>query len=128
MLLSICFVLLCVSCKKMTIQDNLHGVWEGNSNGKALTFKFASDQRCIFSIRDDETGVVETVKGSYDIDFSKHPISLSVKSIPQLNYPLHTIIKFVGTDSISLAPFSPREKLRQITFNRKTNINLKRSK
>ena len=80
----------------------------------------------VLSFMNKESGSVEILNGNFEIDLSKKPISLSIKNIPQLNHPLHTIVDFIGSESIRLASFSPRWRLRPISFNGSTSINLKR--
>ena len=124
-ILSACMI---VSCGKIPCQEVIYGVWKGEFQGKELLFKFESDQTCVWSFRNKESNSVEILNGIFEIDFSKKPITLSVRNIQQINHPLHTIVEFIGSDSIILAHFSPRLKLRPITFNRNTSIILKRIK
>ena len=122
-ILSVCTV---ISCGKIPCQEDIFGVWKGEFQGKELLFKFESDQTCVLSFMNKESGSVEILNGNFEIDLSKKPISLSVKNIPQLNHPLYTIVEFIGSESIRLASFSPRWRLQPISFNRSTSINLKR--
>jgi hypothetical protein len=78
------------------------------------------------SITDKASGTVEMLNGSFEMDFSKKPISLSIRNIPQLDHPLHTIVEFIGSDSISLAYFAPKKRFRPVAFTRSTNLDLKR--
>lgn len=122
-ILSVCTV---ISCGKTPYQEDIYGVWKGEFQDKELLFKFESDKTCVLSFTNKESNSVEILNGNFEIDLSKKPISLSVKNIPQLNHPLYTIVEFIGSDSIRLASFSPRWKLRPISFNRSTSIKLER--
>ena len=61
-------------------------------------------------------------------NLSKEPVLLSIRNIPSINHPLHTIVEFVDINSIRLASFAPRWKVRPISFDRNTSMNLKRVK
>ena len=122
-ILSVCTI---ISCGKIPYQEDIYGVWKGEFQDKELLFIFESDKTCVLSFTNKESDSGEILNGNFEIDLSKKPISLSVKNIPQLNHPLYTIVEFIGSESIRLASFSPRWKLRPISFNRSTSINLKR--
>ena len=113
---------------QMSGKYNILGFWEGDLNGKALMFEFKNDQTCILSFRDKKSGLAEMLYGNFDIDLSKEPIPLSIRNIPKLNHPLHTVVKFIRYDSIRLAMFSPSWKIRPISFESNTSMNLKRVK
>ena len=119
--LYICIIVLTVaSCDTGYEEKDLFGLWVGVHSGKRLVFKFRHDQTCelIYVSDDDESRVI--VSGEYQTDFSKKPISLSIYNIPQLDHPLHTIFDFINVDSIKIAQFSPRWRLRPIAFNNNT--------
>ena len=78
------------------------------------------------TIKDNINDSKKVLEGKFEIDFSKKPIPISIRNIPDINYPLHTILEFVDKDSIQLAMMSPRWRLRPISFDLKTSINLKR--
>lgn len=115
------------SCGKMISQEAIYGVWKGELQEKELLFQFKSDKTCVLSFRDKVSGSIEIVNGNFEMDFSKKPIPLTIRSIPQLNHPLHTIVEFNGTDTIQLANFAPRWRLRPISFDRNTSMRLKRN-
>ena len=98
-------------------RDNLFGVWEGEYNGKKYKFKFNNDNSFVLSLMDIPSSVTEILKGEYEVDFSKRTIPLTLKSISKLNHPLYTIIEFLDKDTIRLADFAPRWKIRPISFN-----------
>lgn len=114
------------SCTKSSCNKDIYGTWRGELQGKVLLFQFKSDQTAILSFMDIASGTVEEITGNFEVDCSKKPIPLSIRNIPQLNHPLHTIIKFSEDDSIQLVNFSPRWRLRPISFIGMTSVNLKR--
>ena len=117
-----------VSCGKVPTQKDIYGVWQGENFGKELIFKFNSDGTCVINIKNRVSDSIEILNGNFAIDFSKKPIPLSIRNIPQLNYPLHTIVEFLGGDSIRLGNFSPRWRVRNISFQQNKSIILKRNK
>ena len=119
-------VLIISSCDDLPNKPSIYGVWEGGFRGKELMFEFTSDQTCVLSFKDKASSTVEILSGNFEMNFLKRPILLSVRNIPQLNHPLHTIIEFIGNDSIRLAKFSLRWRLRPISFDSYTSLNLKR--
>ena len=121
--LSLCAI---ISCGKTPCQEDIYGIWKGEFQDKELLFTFNSDQTCVLSFTNKESDTVEILNGNFEIDLSKKPISLSVKNIPQLNHPLHTIVEFIGDSSIRLAGFTPNRRVRPISFGRDKSIKLNR--
>ena len=125
----ILFVIWIFSCNdKSFIESRIYGTWEGVHSGKKLIFEFRDDQTCDFVFINEEDGSMEIVSGNYEINFSKKPVMLSVRNIPQFDHPLYTIVEFVEIDVIKLADFAPRWRLRPIAFNLYTSMSLKRVK
>ncbi len=122
------FALICFSCNKVPNQENIYGLWEGELHNKKLIFEFKTNQKCILRFNDNALDSFQILNGNFKLDFSKKTISLSIRNIPQLDHPLHTIVEFIGNDSIKLANFAPRWKIRPIAFNRNTTMSLKRVK
>ena len=107
-------------------QEDIIGIWKGEHQGKELLFEFKSDQTCVLSFSDKILATTVILSGNFETDFSKKPIMLSVRNITQLNHPLHTILEFVNGNSIRIASFVPRWKLRPISFDLNTSMELKR--
>ena len=116
--------LMLVSCGKVPCLEDIYGTWEGELQGKELIFKFKNDKTCELKTKYKISESVEKVNGNFEMDFSKKPITLSIRNIPQLNHPLFTIIEFVNADSMRLANFAPSWRLRPIAFSN-TSMNLK---
>ena len=117
-----------LSCEIIPSQDDITGIWDGRHLGLELTFEFNRDGTCNINVKDSTSNSIQILNGNFMMDFSKKPISLSIKNIPQLNHPLHTIIEFLGTDSIRLGNFSPRWRVRDISFDQNKSIILKNNK
>ena len=115
------------SCVKASPKENIYGVWKGESQGVEIVFRFFNDGACVFSFKNYASSSTEQLNGNYEIDFSKKPIPLTVRNIPQLNHPLHTIVEFIEDDSITIAYFATRWRLRPISFHLNTSMNLKRA-
>jgi hypothetical protein len=114
------------SCGKAPRQEDIYGVWKGEFQGVELVFTFIQDGTCVLSFQDKATGSTDIINGNFVIDFSKNPIPLTVRNIPQLNHPLHTIVEFIEDNSMRIAYFAPRWRLRPITFGHNTSMILKR--
>jgi len=107
-------------------KESIYGIWEGGRDGKSLLFRFNNNGTCTFSLKDNTTNYIETLNGVFEVDFSKHPLPLTIRNIPQLDHPLHTIIKFIGLESIEIAPFAERWRLRPVTFDSTKSVVLKK--
>ena len=101
--------------------------WEINEN-KEMIFTFKNDKSFKLSIKDLKTESNEIIDGIYKLNFTKKPMPLSLSNIKQLNHPLHTIVEFMGDDSIRLGDFSPSWRVRNISFEQNKNFVLKRLK
>lgn len=125
----IVLLLLCVfSCNNNLNTDaHIHGSWKGRYNDYEVSVVFNTDNTCAFKFIDKRSNNVEIINGYYELDFSKKPIPLSIRNIPQLNHPLHTIIEIIAEDSIRIAGFSPKWRLRPISFEAGKTINLYRT-
>ena len=122
-------ILLCmqiVSCCNINKQADIYGNWQGTYKNKELSFIFNSDKTCLLKFVDKQSNIIDKINGNFELDLSKKPIPLSIRNIPQINHPLHTIIEFIGDDSIRIAEFSPRWRLRPISFRNGKVMSLKR--
>ncbi len=119
--------LMIFSCGKAPRQQNIYGVWKGESQGVEFVFRFFSDGTCEFSFEKQDSNSTEILTGNLEMDFSKRPIPLTVRNIPNLNHPLHTIVEFIENDSLRIAHFATRWRLRPISFDHNTSINLRRA-
>ena len=117
-----------LSCEEIPSQNNITGIWKGRHLELELTFEFNHDGTCNIIVRDNTSNSIQILNGNFMMDLSKQPISLSIRNIPQLNHPLHTIVEFLGTDSIRLGNFSPRWRVRDISFDQNKSIILKNNK
>ena len=120
-------VLSLLSCTSSKTEADVFGKWEGNYNDHKVSFIFKSDKTCILKFFDKELDNFETINGNYEFDFSKKPLSLSISNISELNHSLYTIVEFNGNDLIRIAEFSPKWRLRPISFNSEKSINFKRA-
>ena len=108
-------------------KEYIYGTWEGDINGKEVIFIFNVDSKCILNFKDCSSGEIEILSGNFKIDFSKKPVTLTIRNIPQLSHPLYTIVEFPNDDSIKVARFSARWRLRPISFNNNTTYYLKQN-
>lgn len=96
------------------VEFNPVGTWEGENGGEKIQFVLQPDGTCALVFKKSDE--VLQVNGDCEFDFSKRPIPLMIRNIPQLTHPLHTIVDFKGTDEILMGSFSPSWRLRPITF------------
>ena len=115
-----------LACGSAYGPKDLIGTWEGASKEiSSVVVSFAANGRCRLEYVDPQ-GEIQRLTGDYEADFSKTPVSLSIRSIPQLPHALHTVIEFRGSDSIRMGSFAPRWRLRPISFDSATQILLER--
>ena len=105
----------------------VYGDWRGEFKGYELFFEFKPNQRFKLIFKDKALKTSKVIKGNFYVDYSKKPISLSLKNLPNTLYPLHTIIKFKGNNLLIMEKFSTKEKFRPIIFNYEGSVELKRS-
>ena len=97
-------------------EEDLYGTWIGNKGEFNIVLSFSQDSSFELKLNNSDSKI-NKIKGTFEVDFSKTPIPLSVRNIPNLPHPLHTIIQFKGHNTIIMGEFGPRLKLRPITFN-----------
>jgi len=124
--LAIYCILTFFSCVQPLNEKDIYGVWKGKYLKNDLLLKFSSDRTCLLSFTNNDSSSTMTLTGNFEINFSKKPIPLSIKNIPQLNHSLHTIIEFVEIDKIKLGYFSENWRNRPISFNMNESFILKR--
>ena len=124
---SIVFLVVLTSCTYRVNEQTLYGNWEGSFNNQKLNVVFQSENSFEFNYLDKQSKILTTISGNYELDLSKRPVPLTVRNIPQLSHQLHTVIELVGEDSMRMALFSPKWRLRPISFEPGKTIILKRS-
>jgi len=67
-----------------------------------------------------------TYDGQYEVDFSKYPVPLTMRGIPQLPHAIHTIIDLRDRESMRMGAFAERWRLRPTDFNPATAMTLKK--
>ena len=97
-------------------EEDLYGTWIGNKNEFNIVLSFRQDSSIELKFNKGDSKV-DKIKGTFELDFSKTPIPLSIRNIANLSHPLHTIIKFKDHNTIIMGEFAPRLKLRPISFN-----------
>ncbi len=115
------------SCADPFTDEVLHGVWKGSYEDTELSFTFNSDGTCLMIFNDTVTGQTDEIKGTFELDFSKFPVPLSIRNIAGLNHGLYTIVEFYNDGSVRMAVFSPRWRLRPIAFEGDSFMVLKRA-
>ena len=113
------------ACDSSFIENNVYGRWNGIYQGRSISIIFNTDNSCIINYYDENA--FNTIRGKYEINWSKKPIPITIREIRELNHPLATIIEFIDNDSIKVAPFSTKWRLRPISFD-KNGIYLVREK
>ena len=107
-------------------KNKIYGHWKGDFANYELKFEFNTDQRFRLKFRDKILQTDKVISGDFFVDYSKKPIALSFRNVPETTYPLHTVIKFKGDNTIIIEKFSSKEKLRPLTFSYDSNMVLNR--
>lgn len=108
-------------------EEGIYGLWTGEHGGRRLAFRFGRDGKCELRFEDEPSAATLILQGNFEVDFSKDPTPLTIRNIPQLPHPLHTAIEFTSGDSIRIAPFATRWRLRPISFDRDESLRLRRA-
>jgi hypothetical protein len=115
-----------LACSPPYGRKDLIGTWEGASKEtSSLVVSFRADGTCRLEYVDQQEEV-HILTGDFEADFSKAPVPLTIRSIPQLPHALHTIIQFMGADSLLMGSFASRWRLRPISFDPATRFLLER--
>jgi hypothetical protein len=115
-----------LACSPPYGPKDLIGTWEGASKEmSSVVVSFGADGTCRLEYVNQQEEV-HILTGDFEANFSKAPVPLTIRSIPQLPHPLHTIIQFKGADSLLMGSFAPRWRLRPISFSPATQILLER--
>jgi len=101
-------------------KESLYGSWQHKNDNEEILFTFNRDSTCELNFFNGNGS--QKITGNFEVDFSKSPIPLTIRNIPQLNHTLHTIIQFKSFDEIRMARLSTRWRLRPIAFNRDTEM------
>ena len=125
-LLLLSMILLSFSDINRYSKDDLYGVWEGVCHETEFTFTFNPDNACLLRFENKTSGEVNVLRGTFEADFSKDPIPLSINNIPQLSHGLYTIMEFNVDNLLMIADFAPRWRLRPVFFDHDTTMNLRR--
>ena len=115
-----------IACFRSHGPEELIGTWEGESRDlSSVVVSFAEDGT--FRLQyEDPKGKPFRIEGDYETDFSKTPVSLSIRNIPRLPHPLHTIIRYDGPDALRMGRLASRWRLRPIVFDPASEIPLER--
>ena len=116
------FLLVCL-CLDLPRDSDLCGIWVNYD--KSNVFRFNQDKTCTITYKLGESDTF-LITGNYEVNFNKKPIPLTIRNIPQLNHPLHTIIKFRGENELFISEFAPRWRVRPISFHGKKITILKK--
>lgn len=115
-----------VSCSQVYSTRDLVGTWKGSTaEWSSVILRFDQDGSVYLQYVDRQE-TVHTVTGQFEVDFSKTPVPLSIRKIPQLPHSLHTVIQFNGPRYLRIAGFAPRWRLRPISFDPAREILLER--
>jgi hypothetical protein len=115
-----------LACSPPYGPKDLIGTWEGSSKRmSSVVVAFGADGSWRLEYVDPQEET-HSLTGDFEVDFSKAPVPLTIRNIPELPHPLHTIIQFRGADSLLMGSFAPRWRLRPIAFDPATQLLLER--
>ena len=110
-----------ISCSNHNLsKEDLIGTWQGEYGGRDLIITF-SEENFQMKIQNISKKSYDMLDGTYLINFQKKPIPLSLRDISNLNHPLHTVIFFENHETIIIKEFSPKWRLRTISFDDSEN-------
>ncbi len=104
-----------LSCSASQREANLYGDWRGEHGGQQVTVSFDAGRSCRFVLTRSGTNERTEISGHFETDFRRRPVPLTIRDIPQLDHPLHTVLRLEG-DTLTVAPFAPRWRLRPVSF------------
>jgi len=84
------------------------------------------DYSCEIVIKNNNSDAINRINGVFTLDYTKKPIPLSITKIKELNYPIHTIIRFNNYNTLDIMAFSKKQRLRPLYFDSNSLIKLKR--
>lgn len=102
-------------CAPVSGSPDIVGTWQAEEKGTHFQFLFREDGTCEWLIQEGDQAP-NKFTGDYWLDASKRPVPLTIRNIPQLPHPLHTVVEFKGPDVMRLGSFAPRWRLRPVTF------------
>ena len=105
-------------------RPDIIGKWTGENLKYKFQFNFNTNQFCNISIVNKNSGEEKFIQGKYQISFAKVPMTMTINEIRSLNHPLHTIIEFKDNRTIRVAKFSPKWRLRPVSFEYQSTIEL----
>ena len=117
-------ILIFFSGNETPSEEDLYGDWHGEYQGMEVLFRFNGDGTCLLIYENNDNGETEELSGTFETDFSKTPIPLSIRNIPQLNHGLYTIIKFPSNGTLTVADFATRWSERPVAFQANSGLNL----
>ena len=126
--LAIILLIIILNSDQQFDENIIYGNWAGKLDDKELALTFNQDQTCELFINNLSVEDSLIFIGNFEIDFSKKPISLSIKNISNLDHPIHTIIEFKNKNELRLGDFAKRWRLRPITFDYNKHIILNKGK
>ena len=109
------FIISYFSCDEFSTRKNIIGTWVGVYEGNNVIFRIKNNGTCTLTFQNNNIDNY-SISGDYEIDFTKRPIPITIRNIPGLPHPLHTIVEFIGGESIKMGMFSKRWRLRPISF------------
>jgi hypothetical protein len=112
-----------INIEKIDKKNSIIGNWYGSSSQIEMNFILSKNYNCVFLIKDLPTGKISKFDGVCSFDFTKSPHSLDIQDAIQDS--LYTIINFINPDTIRIARFSKKWRLRPISFNQNDLILIK---
>jgi len=113
--LIIVVVFVYLNIEQVNKKNSIVGRWYGSSNQIEMEFTLLNNYHCVFLTKDLSTGKISNVEGMCSVDFTKAPHPLDINDTNKGS--LYTIIDFISLDTIRIARFSKKWRLRPISFN-----------
>jgi hypothetical protein len=131
LILAICcliFVLLTMSAASLKISsiESLNGQWLGMYKNSNIILEFKKNNTCSLEFLDKASTDSIRFNGDCSINKSKTPYSFIMTNIPEINTSLYSLIVPIKDNTIHIAEFSSRWKLRPIALKQENTIIFKR--
>lgn len=103
---------------KLNKEDEIIGLWKN----KDINIEFTSNRKVIIKILKEDGTLEKQLLGSFNINLSKHPVTIDLKNLNGISGSLFAIIKINKELELIMSKFSTSWKQRPLSFNNRDII------